>query len=99
MMHTTSADDRGDDPPDQSLEVSAHLTGWDFESLYAAKYSDMVRLAYFLTGSMAQAEEATQDSFVRLYERWSKVGNHLELCKNSTLLVLFLSCLESIGKR
>jgi RNA polymerase sigma-70 factor (sigma-E family) len=85
MMHMASADDRGDDRSDQSLEVSAHVTGWDFESLYAAKYSDMVRLAYFLTGSIAQAEEATQDSFVRLYERWSKVDNHPAYLRTSVV--------------
>ena len=46
---------------------------WDFDSLYVARYADMVRLAYFLTGSAAQAEEATQESFVRLYERWTDI--------------------------
>jgi RNA polymerase sigma-70 factor (sigma-E family) len=85
MMHTASADDRSDSPHGGSIEVSAYVVGWEFESLYAAKYSDMVRLAYFLTGSMAQAEEATQDSFVRLYERWSKVDNHPAYLRTSVV--------------
>ena len=76
MMQAASADDEAESPNGEASEVSAGVARWDFDSLYQAKYSDMVRLAYFLTGSIAQAEEATQDSFVRLYEQWSKVANH-----------------------
>ena len=85
MMHTRSADDHGDGRADRSLEMPAPSSEWDFDSLYAAKYADMVRLAYFLTGSMTQAEEATQDSFVRLYERWSKVDNHPAYLRTSVV--------------
>jgi hypothetical protein len=45
MMHTVSADNQGERAKGASLEVTAHLSGWDLESLYAAKYADMVRLA------------------------------------------------------
>ena len=76
MMQAASADDEAESPNGEASEVSAGVARWDFDSLYQAKYSDMVRLAYFLTGSIAQAEEATQDSFVRLYEQISKVANH-----------------------
>jgi Sigma-70 region 2 len=58
--------------PDLSTELGEI---WNFDGLYQAKYADSVRMAYFLTGSMSQAEEATQDAFVRLLERWSTVDN------------------------
>lgn len=44
-----------------------------FESFFDATRGPMVRLAYLLTGSVAQAEEAVQESFVRVYERWSTI--------------------------
>ncbi|HQZ34441.1 MAG TPA: sigma-70 family RNA polymerase sigma factor [Ilumatobacteraceae bacterium] len=75
-MQAASADDQAESPNCEVSDVAAGGAHWDFDSLYEAKYSDMVRLAFFLTGSMSQAEEATQDSFVRLYEQWSKVANH-----------------------
>jgi RNA polymerase sigma-70 factor (sigma-E family) len=45
----------------------------DFESLYASAYAPMVRLAYLLTGSPSHAEEAVQEAFVRVWERWSAI--------------------------
>jgi RNA polymerase sigma-70 factor (sigma-E family) len=38
--------------------------------LFAAHYADMVRLAFYLTGSWAVAEELAQEAFVRLWRRW-----------------------------
>ena len=75
-MHATSAGDRAEARSLGPNDVSMGVARWDFESLYAATYPDMVRLAYLLTGSLAQAEEVTQDSFVRLYEQWAEVANH-----------------------
>ena len=85
MMQAASADGQAESPNGVASEVSTGVARWDFDSLYAAKYSDMVRLAYFLTGSVAQAEEATQDSFVRLYEQWSKVANHPAYLRTSVV--------------
>jgi RNA polymerase sigma factor (sigma-70 family) len=84
-MYTASADDQGDGSPDRSIERPAPAAEWDFESLYLAKYPDMVRLAYFLTGSIVQAEEVTQDSFARLYELWSKIDNHPAYLRTSVV--------------
>lgn len=43
------------------------------EDLYAEMRGPMIRLAYLLTGNGAVAEDLVQDSFTRLYERWSDV--------------------------
>lgn len=44
-----------------------------FEALYRDEYAPMVRLAFFLVGSMETAEEATHDAFAKVYERWSRL--------------------------
>ena len=85
MMQAASADDQAESPNSDVSDVAAGGVRRDFDSLYEAKYSDMVRLAYFLTGSMAQAEESTQDSFVRLYEQWSTVANHPAYLRTSVV--------------
>src|SRR6266567_3695197 len=38
--------------------------------LFEVHYADMVRLAFYLTGSWAVAEELAQEAFVRLWRRW-----------------------------
>jgi hypothetical protein len=38
--------------------------------LFEAHYPDMVRLAFYLTGSWAVGEELAQEAFVRLWRRW-----------------------------
>ncbi len=38
--------------------------------LFEAHYPDMVRLAFYLTGSWAVAEDLAQEAFVRLWRRW-----------------------------
>lgn len=43
------------------------------EALYRVEYGGMVRLAYTLLGSMAEAEEVVQDSFVEVYGRWHAI--------------------------
>ena len=44
------------------------------ESLYRAEYSGMVRLAYTLVGSNAEAEDLVQDSFVEVSRRLPEIG-------------------------
>jgi RNA polymerase sigma-70 factor (sigma-E family) len=41
--------------------------------LFEAHYADMVRLAFYLTGSWAVGEELAQEAFVRLWRRWSRL--------------------------
>ena len=47
----------------------------DLVSLYRARYTDMVRLAYLLTGSSAEAEEIVQEAFVRIRNRVERIDN------------------------
>ena len=44
------------------------------EDLYRAEYTGMVRLAYTLVGSNAEAEEIVQDSFVEISQRIADLG-------------------------
>ena len=43
------------------------------EALYRVEYAGMVRLAYTLLASNAEAEEIVQDSFVAVYRRWHEI--------------------------
>ena len=47
-----------------------------FEELFRREHATMLRVAYLLLGSRAAAEEATQDAFAKVYERWRRVENH-----------------------
>ena len=46
------------------------------EVLYRAEYTGMVRLAFTLVGSNAEAEEIVQDSFVEISRRIADLGQH-----------------------
>ena len=43
------------------------------DALYRVEYAGMVRLAYTLLGSNAEAEEIVQDSFVEVHRRWPEI--------------------------
>jgi RNA polymerase sigma-70 factor (sigma-E family) len=47
----------------------------EFAVFFEATRRPMLRLAYLLTGSKAQAEEAVQDCFVRVFERWARIDD------------------------
>lgn len=51
------------------------VTTWDVGliELYGARYGDLVRLAYLLTGSQDVAEELVQDAFVAASRQWGGV--------------------------
>ncbi len=46
-----------------------------FDELFATQRDAMTRLAYLLTGSASHADEAVQESFARVYERWSTIDS------------------------
>jgi RNA polymerase sigma factor (sigma-70 family) len=43
------------------------------DALYRVEYAGMVRLAYTLLGSNAEAEEIVQDSLIEVYRRWHEI--------------------------
>jgi len=65
--------------PSASAPTTGPLTAvaWphDLVSLYRNRYGDMVRLAFLLTGSSAEAEEIVQEAFVRIRNRIDRVDN------------------------
>lgn len=47
-----------------------------FEELYRREYGAVFKAAYFACGDATVAEDATQDAFVRAFERWGRLqGN------------------------
>jgi RNA polymerase sigma-70 factor (sigma-E family) len=47
----------------------------EFALFFEAARRPMLRTAYLLTGSKSQAEEAVQDCFVRVFERWTRIDD------------------------
>nr|WP_033400724.1 SigE family RNA polymerase sigma factor [Actinokineospora enzanensis] len=45
----------------------------EFAEFFAARFDTYRRIAHAMCGDWAVAEEITQDSFVKVYARWSKV--------------------------
>lgn len=46
-----------------------------FAALFEVERRPMVRVAYLLVGSEAQAEEIVQDAFAAVYVRWARIDN------------------------
>jgi RNA polymerase sigma factor (sigma-70 family) len=44
-----------------------------FEALYEVEYPAMFKLAYLMTGDVAEAKDLTQEAFARLLADWDKV--------------------------
>ena len=47
----------------------------EFAMFFAETHRPMLRMAYLITGSKAQAEEAVQECFVRVFERWRRIDD------------------------
>src|SRR4029453_6367827 len=45
-----------------------------FTDFFRAEYKALLRAMYLLTGDRYEAEELAQDTFVKAYERWDRVG-------------------------
>ena len=45
----------------------------EFEWVFRSTYASVLRTTFLILHDQGQAEEATQDAFVRLYERWGGV--------------------------
>src|ERR671936_2460477 len=48
----------------------------DLSRLFEAHYADVVRIAFYLTGSWAVAEKLAQEAFLRLWRRWGGLRDH-----------------------
>lgn len=46
-----------------------------FDDLFRREYEAMVRVAYLMLGSRAEAEDATQDAFARVHMRWARLDS------------------------
>lgn len=56
-----------------------------FEQVFADEHQAMVRLAFLLVGSEAIAEEAVQDAFARLLDRWESIESPGGFVRTATL--------------
>ena len=45
-----------------------------FETFYQAEARTLFRRLWLVTGNRAEAEELMQDAFLRVWERWDRVG-------------------------
>jgi RNA polymerase sigma-70 factor (sigma-E family) len=57
-----------------TVEVGAERAT-SFEDLFRRQYEAMVRVAFLLVGSRAEAEEVVQDAFARIEMRWARLDN------------------------
>ena len=56
-------------PASEPLEASR-----TFETFYQAEARTLFRRLWLVTGNRAEAEELMQDAFLRVWERWDRVG-------------------------
>src|SRR6478735_8811610 len=46
-----------------------------FDSFFEEQKERLLRVLSVITGSRAEAEDLTQEAFMRVFERWEKVGS------------------------
>lgn len=46
----------------------------DFDAFYAATHRRIIGQVYAMTGSLAEAEDCTQEAFARAWQQWSKLS-------------------------
>jgi RNA polymerase sigma-70 factor, ECF subfamily len=56
----------------QALEPEAVMT---FEGFYHAESLTLFRRLWLVTGNRAEAEEIMQEAFLKVWERWDRVGS------------------------
>jgi RNA polymerase sigma-70 factor (sigma-E family) len=62
-------------PSPASAEPDAPERATTFEELFQQRYEPMMRVAFLLVGSRAEAEDVVQDAFARVNLRWSRIDN------------------------
>jgi RNA polymerase sigma-70 factor, ECF subfamily len=55
--------------PSERVETRAQ-----FDVFYQEEHERLFKALYFVTGNRHDAQELMQDAFLRLYERWDKIG-------------------------
>lgn len=71
-----SLDGRDDEPQGALDEDRAPAEkALSFEQLFTQQYEPMVRVAFLMLGSVAEAEDVVQDALARMQLRWSRVDN------------------------
>lgn len=48
----------------------------EFDEVFAAEYSAVVRVVAPIVGSVGDAEAVTQDAFLKAYLRWRRIGSY-----------------------
>ena len=64
-------------------QTTVAVTSPSFDEVFVREYLPMVRLATLLLGTEAEAEEAVQDAFAIVHERWDRLtrpGGYLRSC-------------------
>src|SRR5437879_5302853 len=63
-----------EEKPSADADRPLHLVPPDtFETFFEQQYANLLRVMYLVTGNRHEAEEVTQDAFVRALERWDRV--------------------------
>ena len=60
--------------PEVAEEATFAEQAPSFEEFYGANFRHLFTALCLVTGNRHEAEEITQDSFLRVYERWDRVG-------------------------
>jgi RNA polymerase sigma-70 factor (ECF subfamily) len=61
-------------PADPAEEATLGETAPSFEEFYEASFRRVFTALCLVTGSRHEAEEIAQDAFLRVFERWDRVG-------------------------
>jgi RNA polymerase sigma-70 factor (ECF subfamily) len=62
-------------PAEPAEEAALGQTAPSFEEFYDATFRRLFTALCLVTGNRHEAEEIAQDAFVRVYERWDRVGS------------------------
>ncbi len=58
----------------ESSSRSTDISSGSFEEFFGAEHARLLRALFLVTGNEHEAEEIAQDAFLRLWERWDRVG-------------------------
>lgn len=70
---------------DEAIQTPSKPWASGLEALYKKHYQPLVRLAHFLSGSNAFAEDVVQEAFVGLNRRWDEVDNASSYLRTSVV--------------